>query len=106
MLEAVASLDGGLETILIASAATKENRFATLPRELVFGRPAQAALGIEHYMCVAPEIVPQGLLEGTAAIVRVERRGGTDNDCECLDYGSQASCTPRRARARAPTRPD
>ena len=64
MLEAVASLDGGLETILIASAATKENRFATLPRELVFGRPAQAALGIEHYMCVAPEIVPQGLLSG------------------------------------------
>ena len=76
MLEAVASLDGGLETIRIVSPATGENRFATAPRDL-FGRPAQAALGIEHYMCVAPEVVPQGLLEGTAAIVREVNAGGT-----------------------------
>ena len=85
MLQAAGSLVGGLDAARVLFAA-EGNRFAAAPRELVFGRPAQAALGIEHYMCVAPEVVPQGLLEGTAAIVREVTASSTDADRECLDY--------------------
>ena len=85
MLQAVTSLAGGLDAARMLFAA-EGNRFAASPRELVFGRPAQAALGVEHYMCVAPEVVMQGLLEGTAAIIREVTAGGTDGDRECVDY--------------------
>ena len=80
MLEAAGPLTG------TARLQTAENRFATSPTELRFGRPAAAALGVEHYMCVTREVVPQGLLDGTAAIVREVSAGGSDEDNECLEY--------------------
>jgi len=90
MVEAVASLVGGLDALRVLHTATEahveENRFANPPSELVFGRPAQAALGVEHYMCVPREAVLHGLLEGTAAIVREVNTAGTDDDRECLEY--------------------
>ena len=82
----MASLDGGLDALRVLHAANDENRFATEPRQLVFGRPAQAALGIEHYMMVSRDAVLLGMVEGTAAIVREVTSGGTDDDRECLDY--------------------
>ena len=99
MVEAVASLVGGLDALRVLHTATEahveENRFANPPSELVFGRPAQAALGVEHYMCVPREAVLHGLLEGTAAIVREVNTAGS---------ASSTSCTPRRARASERTR--
>ena len=44
MLQAAGSLVGGLDAARVLFAA-EGNRFAAAPRELVFGRPAQAALG-------------------------------------------------------------
>ena len=90
MVAAVDSLVGGLDALRVLHTATEahveENRFANPPSELVFGRPAQAALGVEHYMCVPREAVLHGLLEGTAAIVREVNTAGTDDDRECLSY--------------------
>ena len=85
MREAAGLLGGGLDAMRVLFSVA-EDRFAAAPRELVFGRPAQAALGVEHYMCVASEAVFLGLAEGTAAIVREVTTGGTDDDRECLDY--------------------
>mmetsp|Transcript_23364 Transcript_23364/g.68715 ORF Transcript_23364/g.68715 Transcript_23364/m.68715 type:complete len:392 (-) Transcript_23364:53-1228(-) len=85
MAEAVDSLVGGLNAEQVLHTASEENRFATVS-SLVFGRPAHAALGIEYYMRVAPEVVPHGTLEGTVAIIREVNAGGTDDDRECLDY--------------------
>ena len=90
MVEAVDSLVGGLDALRVLHTATEahveENRFANPPSELVFGRPATAALGVEHYMCVPREAVLQGLIDGTAAVIREVSAGGTDDDRECLDY--------------------
>ena len=86
MAEAVDSLVGGLDALRVLHNATEENRFATEPSNLIFGRPATAALGVEHYMCVPREVVLQGLIEGTAAIAQEVTAGGTDDDRECLHY--------------------
>ena len=85
MSEVAGLLSGSLNAMRVLFSVA-EDRFAAAPRELVFGRPAQAALGVEHYMCVASEAVMLGMVEGTAAIVREVSAGGTDDDRECLDY--------------------
>ena len=82
MVEAAGSLIGTRN----ATELAEESRFATEPRELVFGRPAKSALGIEYYMCVARDVVLLGMVEGTAAIVREVDIGGSAVDRECLDY--------------------
>ena len=86
MTEAVQDLVGGLDASRVLFAAEDEDRFTTAPSKLMFGRPATAALGVEHFMCVPRDAVPLGLLEGTAAILREVTAGGTDDDRECLDY--------------------
>ncbi|EOD16165.1 hypothetical protein EMIHUDRAFT_256243 [Emiliania huxleyi CCMP1516] len=109
MVEAVASLVGGLDALRVLHTATEahveENRFANPPSELVFGRPAQAALGVEHCMhmhmciCVPREAVLHGLLEGTAAIVR---EGGLKRDCDEHEFFAiAASSKPPAAMAAA-----
>ena len=57
------------EEVTLTNILDSYDRFASAPRELVFGRPAQAALGVEAYMCVPENIVHQGRIDGTAAIV-------------------------------------
>jgi len=57
------------EEVTLTNILDSYDRFASAPRELVFGRPAQAALGVEAYMCVPDNIVHQGRIDGTAAIV-------------------------------------
>lgn len=62
------------------------SRFLTQPKELVFGQPAQAALGIEHYMCVSEEHVARGLADGVAAIQKEIEQHGSEAAKECLHY--------------------
>ena len=60
----------------------KSSRFET--KELVFGRPEDAALGVLHFMCVTRNGLP--MAEGTKAIQREIAEHGTPEDQECLDY--------------------
>ena len=64
--------------------ASGEARFEA--KELVFGRPQQAALGVEHYLCVQPAAVRSGMNEGLNAIRAEVKANGTDIDNECLEY--------------------
>ena len=52
----------------------------------MFGRPAQAALGVEHYMRVTESAVRLGLEEGVDAVVREVAAAGSAEDVECLTY--------------------
>lgn len=74
------------EEVTLTSILDSYDRFASTPREIVFGRPAQAALGVEAYMCVPDQVVHQGRIDGTAAIVSEVSLAGTDVDKECLAY--------------------
>ena len=74
------------EEVTLTSIIASYDRFASAPRELVFGRPAQAALGVEAFMRVPDNIVHQGRIDGTAAIVSEVSLAGTDVDKECLAY--------------------
>ena len=59
------------------------NRFANVGvRDLVFGRPAEAALGICHYMCVDESTLGARIACGVSAIVDEV----TTCDLECLQY--------------------
>ena len=78
----------GLDTVHTEDSFTtlRGGRFATGAHELVFGRPAQAALGISHYLLVPEGRLHRGLAEGTAAIAREVAALGTPAACECLEY--------------------
>ena len=61
------------EEVTLTNILDSYDRFASAPRELVFGRPAQAALGVENFMRVPDNIVHQGRIDGTAALVSEAR---------------------------------
>ena len=50
------------------------------------GRPDQAALGVEHYLCVDDDELHQQMARGVQAIRDEVAANGTDADKECLDY--------------------
>ena len=63
------------------------NRFANVGvRDLVFGRPAEAALGICHYMCVDESTLGARIACGVSAIVDEVTASGNACDLECLRY--------------------
>ena len=55
-------------------------------KDLVFGRPEQAALGVEHYMCVDDGDLRAKMNGGLQAIRAEVAANGTDVDKECLEY--------------------
>jgi hypothetical protein len=57
-------------------------------KDLIFGRPEQAALGVEHYMCVDDNKLRKRMLDGVQAIRDEVRVNGSDDgvDEECLEY--------------------
>ena len=64
--------------------ANSEARFEC--KDLIFGRPEQAALGVEHYMCVDDADLRLKMNEGIAAMRAEVEKNGTDVDKECLKY--------------------
>ena len=77
------------ETVL---ASGDDTRFVADPAALVFGQPREAALGVEHFMCVRPNMVRAAMSEGAAAIRREIEAAAASGDqravdtLECLDY--------------------
>ena len=68
---------GGLYQ-LEGRAGVDASRFLIDPRQLVFGHPAEAAAGVEHYMCVPERDILLGMVEGVAAIRREIEQFGSD----------------------------
>ena len=63
-----------------------ESRYAAEVRSLVFGHPAEAALGIGHFLKIAPDLMRSGMNEGIAKIEAEIAAHGTAEDKECLHY--------------------
>ena len=63
-----------------------ESRYAAEVRSLVFGHPAEAALGIGHFLKIEPGLMRSGMNEGVAKIEAEIAAHGTDEDKECLYY--------------------
>jgi hypothetical protein len=61
-------------------------RYSTSVRAMVLGVPADAALGINHFMRVTDSHVYAGLMRGTDAILEEVSRAGSAEDQECLRY--------------------
>jgi len=55
-------------------------------KDLIFGKPKQAVLGVEHYMCVDTDELSRRKADGVAAIRAEVQKNGTDVDKECLEY--------------------
>ena len=55
-------------------------------KDLVFGRPEQAALGVEYYMCIDDDDLRTRMNDGLEAIRAEVAANGTDVDKECLAY--------------------
>ena len=53
---------------------------------MVFGQPQEAALGVEHYMCVDVNSIRMLMAEGTKAIEREITLHGSEVDKESLAY--------------------
>lgn len=85
-------------------AAAALLRYGTSVRALVLGVPADAALGINHFMRVADSQVYSGMMRGTQAVVEEVARAGSPTDRECLEYvlsaraGSSATRFPNGVR--------
>ena len=87
------------ETSLLANGATdiRGTRFVVEPSSLVFGLPREAALGIEHFMCVNASQVRAGMSAGVTAIRReveafaaVATTSEAADALECLNYVQHA----------------
>jgi len=70
------------------AAAKEANRFTGEPRQLISGKPEDAALGVNHYMRVTDVQVwgSMGDDGGLSAVVAEFEAAGTADDLECLDY--------------------
>ena len=79
---------GQLASLREQRAAAGISRFET--RQLVFGLPQEAALGVEHYMCVPVDRVREGLNLGVAALA--------EEGLEPEDLRSPGGLRPRGAR--------
>ena len=55
-------------------------------RDLVLGLSEHAAAGVEHYLCVAPDDMLRGRLQGVQGIVDEVTARGSETDQECLHY--------------------
>ena len=88
MFDAAAKHGSLFNTLRTASAAGGEARFEAKP--LIFGRPIDAARGVEHYLCVKKKYgdnyLKTKMIEGLAAIRAEVASNGTDVDKECLEY--------------------
>jgi len=89
MFDAAAKHGSLFSTLRSASAdGGGEARFEARP--LVFGRPKDAALGVEHYLCVkrayGDNYLRTKMIEGVAAIRAEVAANGTATDKECLAY--------------------
>jgi hypothetical protein len=68
------------------------SRFSADPAAMVFGQPREAALGVEHFMCVSSNTVRAGMSEGVAAIRREIEAAAVGGEqravdaLECLEY--------------------
>ena len=63
------------------------SRFSGEPSDLILGKPAEAALGINHYMRVdVASFAMPPYARGVAAIAAEIEASGTPEDRECLDY--------------------
>ena len=80
----VADLIGGLRNVALRDASG--NRFTLQPRELVFGQPKEAALGVKYFLNVPEQELQQGILGGLEALQREVEAYGTDVDKECFTY--------------------
>ena len=73
------------------------------PPRLVFGRPSDTTLGLEHYMCVPPNFLRTRMAEGVAAIRQevedfaATREARALEALECLEYvqHARAGSSPR-----------
>ena len=79
MFDVADDLDGILANL---RPATGEPRFET--KDLIFGPPQHAALGVEYYMCVDADSVRSGMTLGLQGIKDEVARNGTETDKECL----------------------
>jgi hypothetical protein len=74
------------------SPARGDNRFASAPSELVFGRPAEAALGIFQYLHSDEAVVGAAIAAGGVhAIVSEVTRHGTEGDKEYVLHAEAGS---------------
>jgi hypothetical protein len=55
-------------------------------KDLIFGVPQQAALGVEYFMCIEENKLRKRMMAGVQAIRDEVRVNGTDEDEECLEY--------------------
>ena len=84
MFQVADELDGQLANLREQQRKTAGSKFEC--RQLVFGLPQEAALGVEHYMCVAANELRAGLNLGLDGMKDEVTRNGNDVDRECLDY--------------------
>jgi len=62
-------------------------RFLTAPKEMILGRPKDAAIGLNHFLGVDDDEIIQMLAKGDMAAIMSEfTLHGTDEDRECLHY--------------------
>lgn len=74
-------------TLPSAGGPPAENRFASEARQLVTGKPRDAALGVNFYMRVDPMLFAMpSYAAGVEAIVSEFEAHGTPTDNECLHY--------------------
>ena len=81
MFKVADELGGTFSTLRDASG---DARFES--KDLIFGRPEQAALGVEHYMCVDDADLRVSMNGGLAAMRAEVAANGTEVDQECLSY--------------------
>eukprot|EP00966_Prymnesium_polylepis_P292959 6766681-Prymnesium_polylepis.1 len=81
MFEVADKLGGTYSTLRDANGDT---RFEA--KDLVFGRPQEAALGLVDYMCIEDDILRDKMNDGLAAIRAEVDANGTDVDRECIAY--------------------
>ena len=70
----------------LQSATDLQTRFAIEPFELRFGRMAEAALGVEAFVCVPSNEIRVWLNEGLPALRREFEANGTEEDKVCMRY--------------------
>jgi hypothetical protein len=67
-------------------ASAPPSKFGGAAKDLITGRPAEAALGVNHYMKVSATAALPTVAEGVKAIEEEFERSGNDEDLDNLDY--------------------
>lgn len=79
-----------------ADASLQPSKFLSPKNALVMGRPADAALGLAHYMRVHQDTLRAMMVEGCAAIEREFNEHGTETDREWFEYVYRRKATPKK----------